>query len=107
MCNGHLVLLAAAALLAAPALAGEELRDPMRPPHTRPATSSPVAAQGFRVSAIFVSDARRIAVLNGKTVTIGDRVDGATITSIGESKVTLAYQGRAISAELKTARIRE
>ena len=105
MFDPRTLLLMAAALVCAAANAGDSLRDPMRPDHAQAAT--PAQAQRFRVSAIFLSDVRRVAILNGRTVTVGDRVDGATVTAIGDNTVRLAYQGRAISAILKTARIRQ
>jgi hypothetical protein len=95
-----------AATLTVAAGAGEPLRDPTRP-HRAEQAAGVVKAQGFRVSAIFVSDARRIAILNGHAVAVGDQVDGATVTAIGERTVRLVYRGSAISAKLNTARIRQ
>lgn len=90
---------------AAPAAADELLRDPTRPYFIDP---TPVArTPAFNVSAIFVSKQRRVAILNGRTVTAGDRVDGALVRAIGERGVKLDYQGRTIHAELLTAKIRE
>ena len=98
-------LLALFGLLAWPAAARDALRDPTRPygVDSAPAVSAP----GLRVSAIFVSDVRRVAVVNGHAVRIGDRVDGATVTSIDESTVGFDYQGHALRAELDAATIRE
>ena len=88
--------------------AGEEpLRDPMRPAYKEASATRSVSTQRFSVSAIFVSQSRRVAVLNGRTVTIGDRVDGATVTAIDDQEVSLLYRGQRVSAELKLPRIRE
>ena len=42
-----------------------------------------------------------MAVLNGKTVRVGQEVDGAVVTGIGRDTVTLSRDGR--SSELKLA----
>ena len=108
VCKNYLIALTLMLALGGAASAGEPLRDPTRPVYLDAERTGPSdRAPRFNVSAIFVSEVRRIAVLNGRTVTIGDRVDGATITAIEQDRVRLAYGGRTFSAELKTPRIRE
>ena len=96
---------AAALLAAGPVAAEEALRDPTRPYNASvtPAASAP----GFDVSAIFVSEQRRVAVVNGRPVTVGARIDGAVVTAIAEDGIKLNYAGRALSARLQSAQIRD
>ena len=105
MSDWRTFLAALTAALALSASAGDALRDPMQPYREK---TAPVAhAPDYRVSAICVSKLRRVAIVNGHSVAVGDRVDGALVTTIGERAVTLAKDGRTISAQLTTARIRE
>ena len=74
--------------------ASEVLRDP-----TRPYTGSEVIAAApprFAVNAIIVSDARRIAIVNGKRVAIGGQVNGATVIAIEKTELVLDVDGRKI-----------
>jgi hypothetical protein len=48
----------------------------------------------FRLNGIIYTRPRPSAILNGKTVFVGDRVGGATVISIGQTEVTLQVNGR-------------
>ncbi|MDX1481065.1 MAG: hypothetical protein R3315_05275 [Woeseiaceae bacterium] len=85
-------------LLAAAALAGSitaahaiEYRDPMRPEY--PQRIAAKAEEDFRLSAVFVSDRQRVAVLNGRLVREGQRVGRARVVAIGADRVTLSVDG--------------
>lgn len=91
--------IAAAALLAALALeAGAEpaLGDPTRPTALISAAAAAAAPAGprWRLQSTLVADDRRLAVINGRTVSRGDRVDGAQVVEIGDGGVTLELAGR-------------
>lgn len=93
--------IAAAALLAALALeAGAEpaLGDPTRPTALISAAAAAAAAAPagprWRLQSTLVADDRRLAVINGRTVSRGDRVDGAQVVEIGDGGVTLELAGR-------------
>ena len=82
MLRTYPILMVAATLLLAPMLATgqESLRDPTRPYNVKPVaptTSSGNTTSSFRVTAIFTSEMRRVAVVNGRRVSEGDQVDGA------------------------------
>ena len=96
---------AAALLLAAASIvSAEELRDPTRP-HTYTVERATVAGvPRFSINAIFVSDERRLAIINGERVQVGDRVSGATVVSIEKEQVTLSVSGKQFTARLKTRR---
>jgi len=93
------------ALLFGPLLTdGQELlRDPTRPYAAKIVATvatggSPVST--FRVTAIFTSDLRRVAVVNGQRVIEGDRVDGATVVEIMADALRLKFQGKAITSRV-------
>ncbi len=73
------------------AAAQEALRDPTRP-YTAPIHShaSPVR---FVVNAIINSDQRRLAIVNGRRVGVGDTIDGAEVKTIHKSEVVLLIDG--------------
>ena len=91
--------LAAAALilcaLGSAGLRAGELMDPTRP------TSEGIGAVGGRHSgwileSTFVSPARRTALVNGRIVRVGERVNGATVQSIQPYEVRLVKGRRTI-----------
>lgn len=97
------------ALLApcASALAQTGLGDPTKPT----ALSDPdevaaaQAAQGprWRLQSTLVADTRRVAVINGRTVAQGERVDGAQLVEIRQDGVTLEHEGQRITLRLPGA----
>ena len=76
-----LLLVAAAAAVRADE---PRLRDPMQPFKAVPgaADAGPAAAPRFRLTAVLISSARRVAIINGVPRQEGERVDGATLTRI-------------------------
>ncbi len=84
-------------------VSAEELRDPTRP-HTYKAGRTVEGVPSFSVNAIFVSDDRRLAIINGQRVRVGDSVSGATVVSIQKEQVTLSVSGKQFTARLKTRR---
>ena len=100
----YTILFVAAVLLLRPMLANgqETLRDPTRPYYARSVgpTSSGISSSGttsFTVTAIFTSDMRRVAVVNGKRVGEGDKVDGAIVVEILADRLRLVHDGTAIT----------
>ena len=102
------ILTVAAVLLLAPVLAAaqETLRDPTRPYSARAVATTPSGGGGgkvtssFRVTAIFTSDMRRIAVVNGRRVAEGDQVDGATVVEILADRLRLEYSGKSSTSRV-------
>lgn len=94
--------------LGAVGAAAAELADPTRPTRTLPATpGSPQAAAALRVSAIFISGERRIAVVNGRSVRVGETIGGATVQRIERDRVSFLRGGRTFSVTLLSASARQ
>ncbi len=95
MFKGVAIALVCAAAAAALAHSAEPpLHDPMRP-------FQPVAGDGpgaapvprFRLTAVLISPARRVAIINGKSYQEGQKVSGAEITHIDAQSVELRDGG--------------
>lgn len=109
MRSGNSMLAATALLLvgAASADAQEILRDPTRPYDAKPVASATRGTGGgkssvstYNVTAIFTSDSRRVAVVNGKRVIEGDQVDGATVVEILANSLSLNVRGKLIKTRV-------
>ena len=78
--------------------AAEELADPMRPSGLQSAPTgedAPEKAVGVpRVQAILREGRRHSAIVNGQRVRVGDEVEGATVTAISASSVTVSIEGK-------------
>jgi len=85
-------------------LHADELVDPMRPNGTG---AAPVRARApqWRVESILVSASRRVAVVNGQAVAIGDRVGGARVVAIEPYEVELEFQGTRHRVQLAAIRV--
>lgn len=80
-------------LLAAGQPAGAEtLRDPTQPWMPQ-AEAYAAPAPRYAVTAIFVSSARSVAILNGRRVGVGDEIEGARVVAIHRDEVTLEVGG--------------
>lgn len=94
-----------ATLLVAAAVSADatELADPMRPAL---GLAAPVAEQpvekinGWRLSSTLVASGRRVAVVNGRVVGVGDRIDGARVVAIQAREVLLTNDGSRITLRL-------
>ena len=83
-------LLFAALLLLMPLLSQAQLNDPMRPAQApRAATTASADAPSWRLDSIIVSGDRRLAVINGQSVSEGDRLGQARIKRIEATRVSL------------------
>jgi MSHA biogenesis protein MshK len=91
-------------LASAPGLAAEPLRDPTRP--YTPAERARESTPRFVVNAIIVSPERRVAILNGRRLTVGDSLDGATVIAIEKDQLVLEIGGKHISTGLNEGAMR-
>ena len=90
-----LVLSALLASLAAPMAVAEVLPDPMRPPAVlKKSATSRKAVTGYELSSIFISPTRRAAIINGRNVTVGDRVNKARVMEIKATEVVISLAGK-------------
>ena len=108
------ILTVSAVLLFGPLLTdgAEVLRDPTRPyavaPVAAPTTAGAVTkATGFSVTAILVSEKRRVAIVNGKRVSEGDQVDGATVVKILADRLRLDLDGKEFTTRLPPDALRK
>ncbi len=116
MRNGILILAALALLLlgVSSAYAQDILRDPTRPYDAKPVTRPTGGTGGgkstvstYNVTAIFTSDSRRVAVVNGQRVIEGDRVDGATVVEILTDSLSLNIGDKLIKTRVLPTGIRQ
>jgi HD-like signal output (HDOD) protein len=71
------------------------------PPAPAPSIAPhPNPAPDFKLSGIIYGVTRPSAIVNGKTVYVGDQVSGATIISIRQSEVTLQFNGQRRTCKL-------
>ena len=80
-----------------------EWNDPTRPDNYRvsgPRGSAPV----YNVSAIFTSNDRQVAVLNGRLIRAGDRLGRVEVVRIDEDRVTLSVDNKTVVAALNNRR---
>lgn len=77
------------------------LIDPTRPPGYQAPVSTPSPqshtvekAIKWRLDTTLVSPYQSVAMINGKRVTIGDDVDGATVMQIDHQSVVLSLKGK-------------
>lgn len=88
----------AVALLALQPLHAAELNDPMRPPTQRAAISraggeSPIQSR-YRLDSVLIAPDRRLAIINGRKLALGERIDHARLVDIRATEVTLSIAGR-------------
>ena len=69
------------------------LRDPMQPYRALPGGAAAAAAYRFHLTSVLISPARRIAIVNGRPLEVGDAVDGAEIVRIDAEAVHLTQGG--------------
>lgn len=93
----RLIGLALSGLLAASSVSqaalAQALGDPMQPPAAASSSGARGEAQGetaSRLQSVLISPRRRVAVIDGRAVGLGERVGDATVVAIAESEVTLA-----------------
>ena len=94
-----LPLLLAAVMLAPAAPAQQGLGDPTRPTsldEPEPVQKAARAGPRWRLQSTLVADSRRLAVINGRTVAQGERIDGATVREVRQGGVTLEVEGRRV-----------
>lgn len=96
--NRWRVALPLAVMLSAPAgalAADDALQDPFMPPgwNEPAAPAETIDTSAWRLESTLTSNGRRVAIINGRAVRAGDRVDGARVLGIDGGRVRLAYDG--------------
>jgi hypothetical protein len=96
-------LLALALCAGAASASAQGLDDPTRPTslaEPEPASRRSESGPRWRLQSTLVADDRRLAIINGRTVGPGDRVDGAMVKDVRQDGVTLDVEGRRIELRL-------
>ena len=102
------VILVLLTLCSTTVLAQGERHDPMRPP-----TQAEIDAwfgkgsqdreqSPFRLQAILLGPQRRIAIIDGQRLRVGERLDGAEVRSIEPGRVVLEREGERIELDIDT-----
>jgi MSHA biogenesis protein MshK len=75
-------------LVAAAGGHAQALVDPTRPPNVVASDAAAVPAEN-QLQSVLISQGRRVAVINGETVSLGGRIGDATVVRISATEVTL------------------
>ena len=86
MTRGPIILLGVCAAFSA---AAQALRDPTRPPMVDPNSGGEAAPAVQRLQSTLLSKGRRLAIIDGRTVALGDKVGDATLVALSESEAVL------------------
>lgn len=78
------------------------LSDPTRPPQRffAPLASGPVVQKSWQLGSILIAPQRRVAVINGRPLSVGDRVSGAKVVAIESDRVRLQQGSREFVLDL-------
>ncbi len=82
------------------------LPDPTRPPQrfVEKTASGTVASEKWELGSILIAPQRRVAVINGRPLSAGDRVGGAKVVAIEPGQVRLRRGEREFVLELLSRR---
>lgn len=101
MCKALRFLLLVFITALAPGL--QALTDPTQPSYYRDASKK----QSLHLESILFGENRRVAVINGKALTEGDRIGSAKIISITKDNVKLKRSGELFTLQLQRITIRQ
>jgi MSHA biogenesis protein MshK len=82
-------MLAAAATLAMASAGAQALTDPTRPPNASAPAGAAQETGGPQLQSVLISPRRRLAIINGTMVSLGDMLGEAKVVKISETEVVL------------------
>lgn len=95
------------ALFCHSSLFAEVLKDPTRPPSYRFMGGAGMkAAPRWVLSSTLIAPARRLATINGKTVSVGQKIGGARVVAINPAYVAIRDGDKEIILELLPVEIK-
>jgi MSHA biogenesis protein MshK len=95
------LLLCAASLDAVQAAPGQGIADPMRPPNVVAGRDNEeLEPPANQVQSVLIARGRKVAIVNGQTVRVGDKLGEAVVKSISESGVVLQFADRTETLKL-------
>jgi MSHA biogenesis protein MshK len=83
------LLICVAALCLARAAQGAPFADPTRPPDAAPAEAAPGVSGGSRLESVLIAPDRRVAVIGGQQVRLGEKFRDGRVVRITESEVVI------------------
>ncbi len=108
--NGRYTVRAAALAvlcLALPAQASE-LKDPTRPPAEQLRQQGPAVGEiSYRLESVLAGADRKLAIINGKRVAEGGRIDGARVLRIEPGSVLISSQGEQRRLVIKSPQVKK
>lgn len=90
----RLTLLLAPALLAAAGAGAAPFADPTRPPGPAEQAGGDAAGSGPRLESVLISPQRKLAVISGQEVRIGERFGDGRVVRITPTGVAIQSDGR-------------
>jgi len=89
-------------------LTAAQAADPTRPPTQAEIEAwlrggqveSSAAPTVFQLQSVLLSSQRRIAIINGERVSVGDEIDGAIVAAIDAGRVILDHDGKTLSLSI-------
>ena len=100
------VVAALLALATAAQASAADLRDPMRPPSAPGVAMSRTGApSSLQLQAVIGTGQSRVAIVNGKVVHVGDKIDGATIDEISATAIRYTRAGKQLLASLPNTKL--
>lgn len=95
--------LALGLLILAPAVQGEPVDDPMRPPvRESRATGSADPHPGWSLTSVLIADDRRLAIINDRVLREGESVAGARVVRIEADHVLIRHSDGERRLSLRT-----
>lgn len=91
MARSKTVVMTSAVLLTVTVMADAQLRDPMRPPEfqTLAGGAAPSKYSGYELTSIIIAPDRRVAVINGQSLSQGDSLGNVIVVDIRAAQVLL------------------
>jgi MSHA biogenesis protein MshK len=83
------LLVCIAVVFLVPAAQGAPFADPMRPPDFAPADATPGGSAGPRLESVLIAPDRRVAVIGGQQVRLGEKFGDGRVVRITESEVVI------------------
>ena len=102
-----LILISFMSVIFAFAHAKEAIVDPMRPPGKSALKISKQQTKNWKLTAILVSPERRMAVINNKLISVGEKVAGARVKVINSNSVELEVDGKRLTLRPVSTRVRK
>lgn len=92
-CNLAVTVLSLGLMILAPAVQGEPVDDPMRPPvrESTPSASDSQPHPGWSLTSVLIADDRRLAIINDRVLREGESIAGARVVRIEADHVLIRH----------------